>query len=565
MSNITLVTALFDIKRGEMDTDFKRPYSQYLEHFGKLLRACKNTPMLVYVDKSDEQFVRDNRIESVGTEIRYKTADDFTKWFPFYDKVSKIRTDSNWYKQAGWLENSTQAKLDLYNPLVMSKMFMLNDAVLFNPFDTDYYCWIDAGLTQTVHSGYFSHDNVLEKIEPLLNKFLFICYPYVGSNEIHGFERKAIARFSGVEYVDRVARGGFFGGHKNNISEMNGEYYHTLQRSLDAGLMGTEESVFSILTYQCKDRINIEMIDGNGMVSTFFERVKNMPIPAKDYTIAKSGVPENVAYYQSEEEVALNKDGTGVVLYIVTFNSPPQLEILLSSIKKSNPEILGVNRKVLIDNSSDIGTVSEYNRIASENGFELIRKGNMGICGARQWAAQDFHGGRERYMIWFEDDMLLVGDIKMCKNGLNMHVNNFLEKSIKIVEREKLDFLKFSFSEFYGDHHKQWAWHNVPQDVRNKFFPDGTCRMSWDQSGCVDGLSYLIGQVYYSNWPSIMTKAGNKKIFLDIKYAHPHEQTWMSQCFQLGKKGRIRSAVLMSSLINHDRTYHYSKDIRKES
>jgi hypothetical protein len=88
--------------------------------------------------------------------------------------------------------------------------------------------------------------------------------------------------------------------------------------------------------------------------------------------------------------------------------------------------------------------------------------------------------------------------------------------------------------------------------------------MRWKNSGCIDGLSYLIGDVYYSNWPSVMTKAGNYKIFLETVYAAPFEQTIMSHAFQTMKKGRLRSAVLMASLVNHNRVHHYAKEIRKE-
>ena len=565
MINTTLVTALFDLKRGEMDTSFKRPYSQYLEHFGNLLRACKNIPMLVYVDKSDEEFVRKAREGSVGTDIKVKKAEDFKTWFSFYDKVQKIRTDPNWFNQVGWLKDSTQANLDLYNPLVMSKMFLLNDAAIFNPFGTDNFCWIDAGLTQTVHAGYFSHDNVIEKLEPMLEKFLFVCYPYGYAPEIHGFERKAMARYAGVENVDRVARGGFFGGNADVLKDVSANYYHTLNASLSEGLMGTEESIFSILTYTMSDKVHVEMIDSNGLMSTFFERVKNMPIPKKEIVIGKS-TDVAVTYHQTEEEVDMNRSGTGTVLYVVTFNSPPQLQLLLDTMTESNPEVLKVKRKVLIDNSTDATTTDMYDEMARKYGFQVVRKGNLGICGARQWAAHDFHNSSDKYMMWFEDDMLLVPQEQsgVCKNGLNNHTNDFLNKCIKIIETEKLDFVKFSFSEFYGDHHKQWAWHNVPAHVKTKHFPDGTCRMKWDTSGCQDGLSYLIGEVYFSNWPSLMTKRGNYKIFLETKYASPFEQTMMSHAYQLQKKGELRTGVLMASLINHNRVFHYPKEIRKE-
>lgn len=563
MSNTTLVTGLFDLKRGELDTTFKRPFSQYLEHFGRLLRACKKTPMLVYIDPKHEEFVREAREGSAGTDIKFKTADDFKTWFSFYDKVSKIRQDPNWYNQAGWLAESTQAKLELYNPLVMSKMFMLNDARIFNPFDTENYCWIDAGLTQTVYTGYFSTDRVIEKLEPLLNKFLFICYPYETNSEIHGFKIDAMNRYANAN-VNRVARGGFFGGNKKAISQINSIYYNLLNSTLSEGYMGTEESIFTLITYQNPELVNIEMIEGNGLVSKFFDRVKNMDLPKKEISISKTEIPDTVEYFQSEKEVDMNKSGRGTNLYITCFNIPQQLQLLLDSMEKYNPELLKNTKKYLIDNSIDETTFPVFDDLANKYGFEVIRRGNMGVCGARQWAAQHFHESDAKYIVWFEDDMLMQDKNILCKNGLNMHCDNWLDKCIKIVEEEKLDFIKISFSEFFGDHHKQWAWHNVPAHVKNKYFPDGKHRMRWKESGCIDGLSYLIGDVYYSNWPSVMTKAGNYKVFLETVYASPFEQTIMSQAFQTMKKGRLRSAVLMASLVNHNRVHHYSKEIRKE-
>lgn len=563
MNNTTLVTGLFDLKRGDLDTGFKRPFDQYLHHFNILLRACKDIPMLVYVDKKHEDFVLNARHGSVGTDIRIKSADDFKTWFSMFDKVDKIRKDPNWYNQVGWLAESTQAKLELYNPLVMSKMFMLNDAAIFDPFGTDNYCWIDAGLTQTVHSGYFSHDKVIQKIEPLLRKFLFVCFPYETNTEIHGFKIDAMNKYANAK-VNRVARGGFFGGHKKVLSQINGIYYNILNDTLTNGYMGTEESVFTLLTYLHPELTNVEMINDDGLISTFFERVKQLPVPKQEVMIEKTNVPENIEYFQSEQEVAMNKSGKGTNLYITCFNIPQQLLLLLDSMEKYNPELLKATSKYLIDNSIDESTRPAFDDIASKYGFEIIRKGNLGVCGARQWAAQHFHESNARYIVWFEDDMLMEKENSLCKNGLNMHCDNWLEKCIRIVEEENLDYIKISFSEFFGDHHKQWAWHNVPNNVKNKYFPDGKHRMRWKESGCIGGLSYLIGDVYYSNWPSVMTKAGNYKIFLETVYASPFEQTIMSHAFQIQKQGRLRSGVLMASLVNHNRVHHYSKDIRKE-
>ena len=60
---------------------------------------------------------------------------------------------------------------------------------------------------------------------------------------------------------DSVARGGFFGGNKNKINQINSIYYSLLMETLDNGLMGTEESIFTIMLYRYSDAINYIEID----------------------------------------------------------------------------------------------------------------------------------------------------------------------------------------------------------------------------------------------------------------------------------------------------------------
>lgn len=558
MKKITLVTGLWDLGRDQLSERWSRSFNHYLDRFSELLKVENN--MIIFGDAELEEFVWKHRSKE-NTQFYTRSQ----KWFvenDYFHLIQQIRTDSKWLNQVGWLEDSTQAKLELYNPLVMSKMFLLNDARIVDRFSSEYLIWIDAGITNTVHPGYFTHDLVLEKILPLLNKFLFIAFPYETSTEIHGFEIEAMNIYA-EQQVNRVARGGFFGGHHSKIADINSIYYNLLINTLSNGYMGTEESIFTLISYLYPDLTHTELIDGDGLLSTFFERAKSMPLPKKEITIHKDNDDE-IDYYQSAEEVEMNDNSKGTNLYVTCFNIPKQLNLLLDTIQKSNPELLTDTNKFLIDNSTDESVMGKYDEIAKQHGFQLIRKGNMGVCGARKWAAKHFHESNAKYIVWFEDDMLLVDEIKICRNGLNMHINDWLSKCIRIIELENLDFIKVSYSEFFGDHHKQWAWHNVPADMKRKYFPNGEHRMKWKNSGCISGVSYLIGDVYYSNWPSVMTKAGNYKIFIETDYEFPYEQTIMSHAFQLMKGGRLRAAVLMASVINHNRVYHYDGSIRKE-
>ena len=81
----------------------------------------------------------------------------------------------------------------------------------------------------------------------------------------------------------------------------------------------------------------------------------------------------------------------------------------------------------------------------------------------------------------------------------------------------------------------------------------------------IDGVAYLTGDVYYSNWPLLVSREGNQKMFIDTKWDHPLEQTWMSHMFQLTKEGKLSPAILLASPIWHDRIFFYGDDERVES
>ena len=123
---------------------------------------------------------------------------------------------------------------------------MFKTVLIANVFDDEYLIWLDAGISQTVYENYFYEQKNLKEITKHVNPFLFLSYPYEATDEIHGFDFEAINRFAGKK-VEYVCRGGLFGGHRDFLSEANGEYYTILDNTLSQGYAGTEESVFAIL------------------------------------------------------------------------------------------------------------------------------------------------------------------------------------------------------------------------------------------------------------------------------------------------------------------------------
>lgn len=542
MNNLTIVTALFDLGRDKLPDGFRRDFSHYIECFEKFLKATKDYPLIVYIEPQNEAVVWKHRDRS-NTRTVIKTL-DYLREFPFYQQVQDIRQKPEWYGQSGWMPDSPQAKLELYNPLVMSKQFMLNDATLFGFFDTKYFLWMDAGLSNTVNLDQYIDSEFERRVTPHLNKMMYVCFPYDGNVEVHGFTKGPMDRYAGQK-TEYVARGGVFGGSKDAINRVNDVYYATLHDTITNGYMGTEESVFTIISYKHKDYFNIRMIENNGLVYKFFEDIKKEPLRRAD-------VPE-------------------LALYALTFNLPKQFKMFAESLKKAHPKVFASAKKYVINNSNEAGVDAEYQALFTEYGFEETKYDNIGINGARHACAEHFAKSEHEYMVFFEDDMLLQHDAnERCKNGFTTYHKDMFEKAIDIVRGEKLDYLKLCFTEFYGDNHDNWGYHNVPRERRDEWFPiraDGVSekKTKIDYTGSEKGLPFAVGEYHYCNWPILFTKNANQKIFLDTVYDHKFEQTWMSLTYQLIREKKLKVGSLLATTINHYRKYHYKAGTRREN
>jgi hypothetical protein len=556
MSNITLVTGLWNIKRDSLSEGWSRSFEHYLEKFEQLLKVDNN--MIIFGDPELEEFVYKHRpIEN--TQFIPRTQE----WFKneFYDKIQTIRTNPNWYNQTSWLPESTQARLDMYNPLVMSKIFLLNDARIMDVFNSDYMYWIDAGLTNTVHPGYFTHDKVLEKLPKYISKFSFVTFPYETETEIHGFESNKLNSIAG-DKVNKVARGGFFGGPKHTITDINSIYYSLLSSTLNDGYMGTEESIFSIMLYKHSDLINYFEIESNGLMGKFFEDLKNDNLKVKS---------------EGKISVDNNLDINKVGLYVITFNSPSQFETLIKSMLEYDKDFILKPTKFLLDNSTDLSTTPRYKELCEEYNFEHIKKDNIGIVGGRVFVAEHFDKTDLDAYFWFEDDMAFYPkNGEVCKNGFNRFVPNLYSKTLQIIKNENFDFLKLNYTEFYGDNGTQWSWYNLPQDKRTELFPEkpslpvqgldpNAPRTKFNSIKTFQGLSYINGEIFLCNWPILLTKNGNYKCYIKTKWAHPFENTLMSYCYQETVKGNINPGLLLLTPTEHYRYDHYDSSLRKES
>lgn len=528
--DITLVTGLWDISRSALKGGFSRNFEDhYLHHFEKLLTLDVN--IYVFVPEELVSWVWERR-DRHNTEVRIYSLEDIRKQFNVHwDKVQNIRTSPEWYDQTeGWLKDSPQATLEYYNPIVMSKMFMLNDVSIWNPFDSSHFFWIDAGITNTcsldlLNNGWVDHMTDYDS--------LWLSYPYESNDEIHGFAREGMNKFCNTDFVDYVVRGGLFGGDRDTINYINGVYYDYLVRTLDEGYMGTEESIFTIIAHNHPEMYIHKLPDG--WIGPFFER-------------------------------AIKDKVKNTALYVITFDAPDQFRYLLETIKQYDPKILSGTEKYVIDNSTDLSTTDRYLEVCNEYEFTHIKKDNIGITGGREFASDHFLATEHEYMIFLEDDMTFTQDNNVCRSGFRKQIPNLFSRCMKIMRKEKLDYLKLSFSEIFYDNHIQTAWFNTHEPKRTNYWGYRTKppEVRMHHISKVRDLSYAVGEVFYCNWPHIMSRNGSKKIFEERKYLWPGEDRLMAYAYELQREGKLKAGVLLASPIQHERKFDYDRNKRKE-
>lgn len=266
---VTYVTALLDIDRHTLDPSQARAFeAHYLPRFAEVLAI--DAPMVVHVDASLEPFVWAHR-DRENTQI-VRLDKRALEAAPFFAKVQAIRAREAWSGQADWLRESPQARLPHYNPLVLSKLLFLRRAARENRFGTERFFFVDAGLSSTVRGELLHEPSLSSRLAAATRDLLFLAFPYDGP-EIHGFPRRELEALAGGP-VELVPRGGFFGGTADAVLGLAALYESLLHATLDAGLMGTEESLFAVLAARHPELVRPFVVGRDGLVFPFFEALR---------------------------------------------------------------------------------------------------------------------------------------------------------------------------------------------------------------------------------------------------------------------------------------------------
>jgi len=268
MNNINLVTGYWN---GRSD----RSEKTYLNNFKNVLSLEHN--MTIFIPKEYEAFVLNERRDMLDkTKIIFVELSDiknnyFTK---YWNLVENIRTNSDWIDSVSWLKKVPQGFSEWYNPIVMSKVFFIYDSYKINSFNSDTFIWIDAGITQHISNKLVCNRSI-QNMSNHIKTVLFPSVNYTGT-EIHGFDYSGFRKYTDI-IPTWLCRATIFGCDKKYIEIFKNEYDYYLNDTLQRGYLGTEESIFNLLS--CVNPIiyhRYHTTDSEiGMPDVFLDKMKN--------------------------------------------------------------------------------------------------------------------------------------------------------------------------------------------------------------------------------------------------------------------------------------------------
>ena len=220
MSKVTLVSALFNIKREEMDG---RTWEEYLKWFDITLKL--KCPMVLFVSEDLFSFVEERR-RDIPTKIIVQTIEKI----PYYylkDKMDSILQSED-YKNKMAVLDRIECNYSLYSIIQYYKFKWIENAIQNNIFNSELFFWIDAGASR------FFDGFDLEKE-----------FPGVAANkELDELGEKILIQQNMESYSDLVSSNGldksyfydarsfvcgtFFGMHKNIHSKILSEIENIL-------------------------------------------------------------------------------------------------------------------------------------------------------------------------------------------------------------------------------------------------------------------------------------------------------------------------------------------------
>lgn len=224
MENITFVTALYNIQREEKGDG--RKWMDYLEWFKNTLKMPLK--MVIYIPQELVSFVEEHRPKEYATKIVVQELEAIP--YAKYEPAIAAILQNPEYRLKMKNPDRVECRLPYYNIIQYSKFKWLEEVAMLNPFSSDYFFWIDGGISRFVPMELYSR--IVARIELPVHKLVIQCNGMLLGYPVH----------EGYLWDSQcLMSGGMFGGDKEVLDKLTQKIDQELESRIAQDWINNEQ------------------------------------------------------------------------------------------------------------------------------------------------------------------------------------------------------------------------------------------------------------------------------------------------------------------------------------
>lgn len=278
-SSATIVTALYDIGRDKLTgKNAHRSFTKYLDWFKNLLSI--NAPMVIFISEDLHSYVLEHRRPEYSTTIIIRSFEQLAA-YKYHDRIqSTIDSMTKEPNADGSLPNYFKECPEFitarYETVIYSKFDFLKEVASDNPYNTDYFIWLDAGTfyQQAPFDCTLSWPDPY-KIQLLGDRFLVSDYKFNLDDKSpikDASSKKSYLRLNRNEICAFT-----LGGTKKAIDTVHANFWHEVENALQLGVINNEQHILQLMVLEHPEHYYI-------WYRTRYQYPK-LPVPLRDRMI----------------------------------------------------------------------------------------------------------------------------------------------------------------------------------------------------------------------------------------------------------------------------------------
>lgn len=256
-NSVTIVTALYDINRESFGDG--RSINNYFNWLYNTFQL--NSQFILFIeDKLYIDFSKNFNIDSFKNRINIKvTSLNDIPYYKYKTEMDSILINQE-YLNSIKDPSRIECKLSMYNIIQYSKLEWIREAIKENPFNSNYFFWMDAGC-----SRFFDNTNISLQWPNLNNSYFNNKIIIQGRNDLHYYYNWHLLHLDSANLLC----GTMFGGNKENLLWLADMTHTIFKNLLDNKIVNNEQIALALIWKDFPDNFNVFINNTNSHLPLF--------------------------------------------------------------------------------------------------------------------------------------------------------------------------------------------------------------------------------------------------------------------------------------------------------